>query len=412
MANDEVSQPEPRESVGQKLKRAREQLGLSETDVANAQHLRTGVIQAIEAGEFKKIDSELFLKGYVRAYARMVGLGADEIISDLDEELEPLRAAKQEAVEANPLINIERRREKKRRVARGLFFTGILVLAGYLAFAFILPKTDFEFPSELFNASAPGDTEGALEDPETSAGPDSESTLEQQTLEPELTSPEGTGSAEESPATATVSEAGGAPELDSAAREQAAGGTAEQDERPLDDRVADTSSEVPVSDASDEASVEEPLLSESVADITESESVATETSTQQQAAVGDGEVSETMTQEPVVGEPGLESETDSAAPELTEAAPVQATEDSAGTTVSLEISFIGDCWIQVTDADGDRLVSALRRSGDRLEVSGTAPLSVVVGAVDAVSAIQFAGQPVDLSNFRVVNNRSEFTLSL
>ncbi|MDX1757296.1 MAG: DUF4115 domain-containing protein [Marinobacter sp.] len=76
----------------------------------------------------------------------------------------------------------------------------------------------------------------------------------------------------------------------------------------------------------------------------------------------------------------------------------------------LLVTFTADCWVQVTDADGRRLASRLRRSGDQLDVSGTPPLQVVIGAVDAVSSISFQGQPVDLSGFRVVNNRAEFTL--
>jgi cytoskeleton protein RodZ len=57
------------------------------------------------------------------------------------------------------------------------------------------------------------------------------------------------------------------------------------------------------------------------------------------------------------------------------------------------------------------LVAALQRRGDRLEVSGPAPLHVVIGAVDAVSTIQFQDAPVDLGQFPVTNNRAEFTLS-
>src|SRR5690606_19038652 len=79
-------------------------------------------------------------------------------------------------------------------------------------------------------------------------------------------------------------------------------------------------------------------------------------------------------------------------------------------TARLEMTFSEDCWIQVSDSTGRRLVSALRRQGDSLDVSGVPPLRVVVGAMNAVESIQFQGEPLAMDSFRVVNNRSEFTL--
>lgn len=66
----------------------------------------------------------------------------------------------------------------------------------------------------------------------------------------------------------------------------------------------------------------------------------------------------------------------------------------------------------MSDADGSRLVNSLQRAGDSIDVSGEAPLKVVIGAVDAVSSITFEGEPLDLDSYRVVNNRSEFTLTI
>lgn len=76
----------------------------------------------------------------------------------------------------------------------------------------------------------------------------------------------------------------------------------------------------------------------------------------------------------------------------------------------VQISFVDDCWIRITDAQGKRLVNALKRSGDQVDVAGEPPLRLVVGAVSAVDSIRFQGVPVNISGFTVVNNRSEFTL--
>jgi cytoskeleton protein RodZ len=76
------------------------------------------------------------------------------------------------------------------------------------------------------------------------------------------------------------------------------------------------------------------------------------------------------------------------------------------------MSFVADCWVQVTDSSGARLVASLQRAGDQIRVSGRAPFDVVIGAVDAVESVSFGGDSVDLERFRVVNNRTEFTLTL
>ncbi|MCW8868801.1 MAG: helix-turn-helix domain-containing protein, partial [Marinobacter sp.] len=115
-----------KEPVGRQLQKAREKTGLSTGDVAAAQHLRPSVIQAIESGDYSQIDSELFLKGYVRAYAKQVGLDADAVIADLDQELEPIRQQREQEQEANPLVDIERRRRRKRQLAKALFFLVVL----------------------------------------------------------------------------------------------------------------------------------------------------------------------------------------------------------------------------------------------------------------------------------------------
>src|SRR5690554_6512667 len=140
MTGDEQLNNVSAEPVGQQLRRAREKAGLSLAAVADQQHLRVSVIQAIESGDYSKIDTELFLKGYVRAYARQVGLDADSIIRDLDTELEPRRQEREQALQANPLVNIERRRRQKRRAAKLILVLVAAALIGFLAFTYLSNK--------------------------------------------------------------------------------------------------------------------------------------------------------------------------------------------------------------------------------------------------------------------------------
>ncbi|WP_100640279.1 RodZ domain-containing protein [Marinobacter salexigens] len=320
MTSDDTQQSAANEAVGQQLRRAREKHGLSITQIADAQHLRNGIIQAIEGGDYGQIDSELFLKGYVRAYAKQVGLDSDAIISDLNRELEPARLEKARELEANPLVNIERRRRRKRRIAKLLLLVIAVMLVGALVVVFVIPK----FAAQEVGSEQPAATQ-------TEPQPDGEEPAENISI----------------PAVPD-SESGG---------------------ENSDPGQFDEASVVPSSSAE-----------------LYSEQVETPVPSDQAPAVAE-------MIEPAVSQPQVSDTPDPA-------------------TGVLEIAFTGDCWVQIRDASGNRLASSLQRAGDTLEVSGKAPLKVVIGAVSTVDTIHFQGETVDINEFPVVNNRSEFTLTI
>ena len=65
---------------GERLQAARIKKGLSVEDVANRMHLSTSILEAIEENNFDEITAPIFVKGYLRAYARIVALSEDEMI--------------------------------------------------------------------------------------------------------------------------------------------------------------------------------------------------------------------------------------------------------------------------------------------------------------------------------------------
>jgi cytoskeleton protein RodZ len=338
MASDDNPQPAVSDPVGKQLQRAREKAGLSVNDVANVQHLRCGIIQAIENGDYSKIDTELFLKGYVRAYANQVGLNADDVIAHLDQELEPLRQKREQEYEANPLVTIERRRLQKRRLGKWCLLLAAVVLAGYLI-------VTFGFGGYLglsgHNAAASGPVAGQTDGTQVNSASTSDT-------------------------------------VESPVREGS-----EPDQQPLQ--------------APDSAEATPPETTNTIAGA-ESSGLESES--------GSGSGSEYSAEpEPEMSAPVV---TQSVEPALAEPGPTPTAEK----TGVLQITFTDDCWVQVRDATGDKLVNSLQRDGDRIDVSGELPLRVVIGAVDAVGSISFQGEALQLSNYRVVNNRSEFTLTI
>ncbi len=65
---------------GERLQSERIKKGLSVDDVASRMHLSTAILEAIEDNNFDEITAPIFVKGYLRAYARIVSLSEDEMI--------------------------------------------------------------------------------------------------------------------------------------------------------------------------------------------------------------------------------------------------------------------------------------------------------------------------------------------
>ena len=70
---------------GERLQAARIQQGLSLGDVASRMHLSTSILEAIEENNFEEITAPIFVKGYLRAYARIVLLDEDDMIQQYSE---------------------------------------------------------------------------------------------------------------------------------------------------------------------------------------------------------------------------------------------------------------------------------------------------------------------------------------
>ncbi|MDZ4298283.1 MAG: DUF4115 domain-containing protein [Moraxellaceae bacterium] len=75
------------ESIGSKLREARERKGLSAETVSRETMLTLRYVQALETDDYAALPGTAFVRGYVRRYAELVGLNADELIATFDESL-------------------------------------------------------------------------------------------------------------------------------------------------------------------------------------------------------------------------------------------------------------------------------------------------------------------------------------
>ena len=73
--------------IGEKLKEARESIGVSTTEVAEDLKLEKEQIENIENGNVESFKDVFYLKYFIRDYAKYLGLDKDELVDDFNEYL-------------------------------------------------------------------------------------------------------------------------------------------------------------------------------------------------------------------------------------------------------------------------------------------------------------------------------------
>ena len=68
------------ESVGEFFRQVRETKGLTVDEVASKTRIRTDFVKALEEGNFAKLPDQVFARGFVRSYARSLGLDEEDAI--------------------------------------------------------------------------------------------------------------------------------------------------------------------------------------------------------------------------------------------------------------------------------------------------------------------------------------------
>ena len=74
-------------SVPERLREAREAMGLNVYQVADITKIRTDHIRALEEGRFDAFAAPVYVRGFIRTYARLLRLDLDQIMAELDAEL-------------------------------------------------------------------------------------------------------------------------------------------------------------------------------------------------------------------------------------------------------------------------------------------------------------------------------------
>jgi cytoskeleton protein RodZ len=87
-ASDNAGNDE-RRTLGATLARERERQGLSRAEVAQRLHMSPSQIEALERGDYERLPKGTFLRGFVRNYAKLLGLAPDSVLPLLAEGAPP-----------------------------------------------------------------------------------------------------------------------------------------------------------------------------------------------------------------------------------------------------------------------------------------------------------------------------------
>ena len=71
---------------GERLRAARLSMGYDLAKIAHEMHLTVSVVEALEADDFRDIGARVFVRGYLRNYARIVGMPVESVLRQFDEK--------------------------------------------------------------------------------------------------------------------------------------------------------------------------------------------------------------------------------------------------------------------------------------------------------------------------------------
>lgn len=108
-------------STGERLRLAREQMGLTQQNVAERLCLKLSTVRDIEEDKSPADLASTFLRGYIRSYARLVHIPEEELLPMMAKQT-PVRAAKIE-----PMQNFSLGKRRKKRDGWLMIFTWLVL---------------------------------------------------------------------------------------------------------------------------------------------------------------------------------------------------------------------------------------------------------------------------------------------
>ncbi|MCK3864301.1 RodZ family helix-turn-helix domain-containing protein [Pseudomonas sp. B329] len=300
-----------RVNPGETLRQARESNGWSLAEVALKLNLTSTSLANLEAGAFDKLPGHTFARGYIRAYAKLLGIDQAVLVQEFDQ----FTGTDAQGSNVHGLGRIEEPTRVSHTILR---IVSLLLLVAVVGGGFVWWQDQASQRNKDLTSNAMEHVEVESADGTTQIHPLDE------------------------PEDQAVAEGQAAPQVPA---------TAEQPASQVGTTPADT------------AVVQAPVTPAA----------------------------------PVVQAPAAPATPAPAAPAAPAMSPPTTPALIAGDG-RVQITFIADCWTQVTDGNGKVLFSGLKRKGDTLDQGGKPPLTLRLGFARGAK-VAYNGQPVDVAPF-------------
>ena len=305
-----------RVNPGDTLRQARESHGWSLAEVALKLNLTTTSLGNLEAGAFDKLPGHTFARGYIRAYAKLLGIDQAILVQQFDQ----FTGTDSQGSNVHGLGRIEEPTRVSHTILR---IVSLLLLIAVIGGGFVWWQDQASQRTKDLTSNAMEHVEVESADGTTQIHPLDE------------------------------------PEDQAVAESQAAPETPVASEQPAPETAPGATAAVPAP----------------------------------------------VTPAALAHTPATQAHVPAAAAQAPTAATATAPAMSPPTTPALiagdgrvQITFVADCWMQLTDGNGKVLVSGLKRKGDTLDQGGKPPLTLRLGFARGAQ-VAYNGQPVDVAPF-------------
>lgn len=366
---------QPTLSAGQILRQAREQQNLTVADVAQQLNLSKGLIDDLELDQVDAKLSSTFVRGYLRSYAKLLKIPAQHILDAYSSNSKGLHQV------PSLTRSFSKRTAKEATENRFMWVT-------YFVIAVFVVLLVLGFWQSRFGGSASGSALPMAQTEETMLASEEARPVEAkqyQAVEPTqtensipVTQLKQSTSASDRPTLPVAPQPSlttDIPAVLPAQQDVVTTATAPQTATELNSSTTS---------AENSAVVTTPVRKEQQA---QSSGPVVTTSVQV-----DPQPSAAFTNDiPVVA-------TNTAEQPVTTTATETAVAADTSTNAAINLSLNAECWVDIVDATGKRLVFGSRQAGEQLNLRGVAPVKVLLGNA-AAATLSFNGEAVDLSGY-------------
>lgn len=401
-----VLEPVPQRGPGEQLARARENAGIDLRTMADTLHLPEGQVWALEQDDYASLPPPTFVRGYLRSYARVVGLDDDDMVAAYDAL---------DATTDDPALRLSGGRDASAQ-SRGLALAlVVLALAVALSVGAWWWQAREAVPTASLGAASDATAEAAASD-EDSASPERDAAAASNDDGGDR-DPVSASARDDAEAMAASGPGGDAADPDPADDSDRVALDEDAANALGDEALADGLSGARTGGNDTEGGAEEVLASDANATASSGAADATRTPADrgaadaEQAADDDaGEnvaTAETEDQDAGEGEGEATTAADYEPPTQTASATAATSPQAAEGPERLQLHVDGRSWIEVYDARGRELVYTLYTGSEPLRLRGWPPFDVFLGNSPAV-AVDFNDTTVGKSAFTRSDRTARF----